>query len=117
MPIPLCREMHPFLLMLPLLLIETPPPNAADTADEAEVAQAADAPGRQPAAGPNAAVGEVRHAAAATHANDILLPGDTDDTSGRLLLLDMVALLLFMPCMCVLEISKWWDRETAGARA
>lgn len=81
--------------MLPLLMIETPPPNAADTADEAEVAQAADAAG--PAAGPNAAVGEVRHAAAATHANDILLPEDAaDDTRGRLLLLDMVALLLFM---------------------
>ena len=83
--------MHPFLLLLqPLPLIETPP-KAADTADEAQAAAAGPA-------GPKAAVGEVRHAAAATHAKDILLPEDTDGTSGRLLLLDMVlvALLLFM---------------------
>lgn len=91
--------MHPFLLVLPLILTEIPP-KAADTAEEAEGAQAAADAGPAAAAGPNAAVGEVRHAAAATHANDILLPEDTTDgTSGRRLLFGMIALLMLMLCM------------------
>lgn len=92
--------MLPFLIVLPLPLIETPP-KAADTADEAEVAQAEIGP--VAAAGPNAAVGEVRHAAAATHASDILLPEDPDDTSGRRLLFGMVALLLLLLMLCMNE--------------
>ena len=85
------------------------PPKAADAADEAQAADAG------PAAGPNAVVGEVRHAAAATHANDILLPEDTDDTSGRRLLFGMVALLLLMLCMSEgNRVNKWWERQPSG---
>ena len=58
----------------------------------------------------------MRHAAAATHAKDILLPEDTDGTSGRLLLLDMVALLLFMLGMRVGEAAAFvWDAMVGRA--
>jgi len=108
--------MGPFLIAP--LLIETPP-KAADTAEQEVAQDAAAAAGPCPAAGPKAAVGEARHAAAATHAKDILRrQEEADGTNGRLLSLGMVVVIVLRficaamgaKCLCFglcVVISKW----------